>query len=214
VKVQCELCREIVVLADFTPSAEGISIHCPACDGTYFVPAPRPDPGRDGAAPGPAPPPAASTGEPAAGDACPKCGRRQPPADACRHCGLVFALWDPASAPTAAGDEEARRLFARAEEAWGETARHEAFIEHCSRTAQLPYAARRYRERLTRNPDDAVARAQQARVVTITELTYLTRPRELADAPWPHRGALIGLVIAVFLLLLGLLTSPLWRWWK
>jgi hypothetical protein len=237
VKVQCELCREIVPLADFTPSSEGISIRCPACSGTYFVPAPRQGeaggtvaPSANGVGGGGAERGGAGAEGGVAGDAggagstdggpqghevrCPKCGRRQPQAEACRHCGLVFALWDPAKATGTTGDDVAQRLFALAEAAWSETARHTAFIEHCSRTGQLPHAARCYRDRLARDPDDAVAREQQAKVVKVTELTFLTRPRELADAPVPYRRALIGLVVVVFLILLGLITSPLWRWWK
>ncbi|MBI5478595.1 MAG: hypothetical protein HY906_07070 [Deltaproteobacteria bacterium] len=236
-KVQCELCREIVPLADFTPSAEGLEIRCPACHGTYFVPAPRksevggtvapssPVAGGGGAGKGGARAEGGGGGD--AGGAgladgalhedevqCPKCGRGQPPGGACRHCGLVFALWDPASAAATAGDDEARGLFAEAESAWDDPARHDAFIQHCGRAGQLPYAARCYRDRLARDPDDAVARAQQAKVVTVAELSYLTRPRELADAPMPCRGVLVGAVLVLFLVLLGLLTSPLWRWWK
>jgi hypothetical protein len=144
---------------------------------------------------------------------CPKCGRRQPRGDACRQCGLVFARWDPARAAATTGDEEARRRYALAEAAWSEPSVHEAFIEHCVRTGQLPYAARCYRERLARDPGDAVARAQQARVVKVAELTCFTRPRELADAPLPHRRLLIGAVLLLFVVLLGMLTSPLWRQW-
>ena len=230
-KVQCELCREIVPLADFTPSAAGLEIRCPACKGSYFVPAPeraaQPEAspaeaaaggvragedasGREGRAGG--------EGDGAAGGAeeemrCPKCGRRQPRAEACRHCGLVLARWDPGAAAPTTGDDEARRLFAEAEAAWADPERHDAFIGYCGRAGQLPYAARCYRDRLARDPDDAVARARQARVVTAAELTWLTRPREQADAPVPHRGVLVGAVVALFVLLLVVLTAPLWRWW-
>jgi hypothetical protein len=225
VKVQCELCREIVALADFTPSVEGISIRCPACSGTYFVPAPRQADADRGAPPQRVEPVGSTAGAAAqpqssgvvadaGGMACPKCGRRQAQGGACRYCGLVFALWDPTTAAATNGEDESRRRFAAAEAAWSDLSQHEAFIEHCSRTGQLPYAARCYRDRLARDPDDAVARAQQARVVAVAELTCLTRPRELADAPLPHRGVLIGAVIALFVALLGILTSPLWRWWK
>ena len=242
-KVQCDLCREIVALADFTPSAEGISIRCPACGGTYFVPAPRKGEGGGTVAPsaqgsggggaggggGGARAEGGGGGDGGGADAedggpqreevqCPKCGRRQAPTEACRYCGLVFALWDPESAaPTvaaSAGDDEARRLFAHAEEAWSDVARHKTLVEYCSRVGQLPFAARCYRERLARDPADAVAKAQLQKVATVAELTCLTRPRELADAPVPYRRVLIAGVIALFLLLLGTLTSPLWRWWK
>jgi hypothetical protein len=212
VKVQCELCREIVPLADFTPSAEGISIRCPACNGRYYVPAPiRAAPGALASELGGE---AVAGGEAESEARCPKCGRRQPQGAACRHCGLVFALWDPDGVAPTAGDDEAQRHFALVEAAWGDRTRHEAFIEHCARTGQLPYAARCYRDRLARDPDDSVARAQQARVVAVAELTCLTQPRELADSPVPYRGVLIGAVLVLFVILLGVLTSPLWRWWK
>jgi hypothetical protein len=48
----------------------------------------------------------------------------------------------------------------------------------------------------------------------VAELTCLTRPRELAEAPVPYRKVMIAGVVALFALLLGLLTSPLWRWWQ
>jgi phage FluMu protein Com len=213
VKVQCELCREIVLLADFTPSAEGLEIRCPACKGSYFVPAP----GRGEARPAASPPPTATASEapaePVEEMRCPKCGRRQPLAESCRHCGLVLARWDPDAAAPTTGDDEARRLFAEAEAAWGDPERHDVFIGYCGRAGELPYAARCYRDRLARAPDDAVARAQQARVVTAAELTYLTAPREQADAPVPHRAVLVGAVVALFVALLLALTAPLWRWW-
>ena len=227
-KVQCELCREIVPLADFTPSAAGLEVRCPACKGSYFVPAPgraaQPEaPLAQAAAGGVRAGADASGREGGEGDGaganagaemrCPKCGRRQPRAEACRHCGLVVARWDPDAAAPTADDDEARRLFAEAEAAWSDPARHDAFIEHCGRVGQLPYAARCYRDRLARDPDDAVARAQQARVVAAAELTWLTRPREQADAPVPYRGLLVGAVVALFLVLLMVLTTPLWRWW-
>jgi hypothetical protein len=221
VKVQCDLCREIVALADFTPSAEGIQIRCPACGGTYFVPAPgrgerKPAPPRAAPVEASSAPPAEAAAGAADEVPCPKCGRRQPTTAACRYCGLVFALWDPESAAAAAsaGDDTARQLFAFAEEAWGEPARHDAVVEYCTRAGQLPFAARAYRERLARDPDDAVATARLQRVAAVAELTCLTRPRELAEAPVPYRGVLVAGVIALFLVLLGMLTSPLWRWWK
>jgi hypothetical protein len=204
VKVQCELCREVVPLADFVPSVAGIEIRCPACHGTFFVPADAPP----AAVPAPAAAPDATEMD------CPKCGRRQPRAESCRYCGLLVARWDPAAAPAAGGDEVALRLFAEVEAGWADRQRHEAFIEHCGRAGLLSFAARCYRERQRRDPDDAMARAQLARVVAVAEATYLTRPRESGDAPLPHRGVLVGVVILIFAVLLAVLTSPLWRWWR
>jgi hypothetical protein len=208
VNVQCELCREVVPLADFTPRADGIEVRCPACGGTFFVASAKPAAAPPAAASAPAP-----AARPANGCVCPKCGRAQPPADACRHCGLVFARWDPALAGPAAGDETAHGLFAAAAAAWGEEARHEAFVAYCARAGCLPFAARCYRERLARDPADAVARAGQERVVTVAELTYLAPARASRDEPLKHRTALIAVVLLVFAGIMVYLTAPVWRAW-
>jgi len=113
----------------------------------------------------------------------------------------------------AEGDDEARRLFALAEAAWGEEARHEALVAYCARAGLLPYAARCYRERLARDPGDAAARAGQQRVVTVAELTYLTRARADRDEPLKHRRLILAVVVGAFFALIVLLTAPLWRRW-
>jgi hypothetical protein len=219
VKVQCELCREIVPLVDFRPSAAGIDIGCPACGQRYFVPAPS-------SAGAVAPltlvhgdgEPVPALGRPAAGPrdadafACPKCGRTQPRAAACRYCGLVYDNWEPG--PTeAGGDETARALYAQAEGAWQDPAGHDAFVEHCAAAGLLAFAARCYRARLATDPADPVARAQQQRIIHMAEVTYLAPAREARDAPLPHRTLLLGALGLLFLALVALLTLPLWRWW-
>jgi hypothetical protein len=227
VNIQCDLCGEVAPLADFAARDGGIEVRCGACGGRCFVAAARPV-----GATAPATAVAASAGEGPAGAAaamiltsspaalaaadatttCPKCGRSQAPAEACRFCGLVFARWDPAVAGPAQGDEEARRLFAAAEAAWTDEARHEAFVGYCAAADGLPFAARCYRERLTRG-DDPVARAGQQRVVRVAELTYLTTARERRDAPLKHRRLILGIAVAVFLAVIVALLAPLWRSW-
>jgi hypothetical protein len=221
VKVQCELCRELVPLADFTPKPDGIEVRCPACGGTFFVPreerAPAPEPAAPPTPPTPAPaaaaPPAPDAAAPAATrSTCPKCGRAQAPAAACRYCGLVFAKWDPSAAGPAAGDDVARRLHAAVEEDWADEARHEKFIKYCAQAGCLPFAARCYRERLNRG-EDPVARAQQERIISVAEATYLAPARASRDAPLKHRRLLVVLVVVMFGGMILYLTAPMWRGW-
>ncbi len=143
---------------------------------------------------------------------CPKCGHPQPRAEACRRCGLVFSRWDPAQAEPG-GDDEARRLFAAAEADWTDPARHALFIEHCTGKGLLPFAARCYRERLVRRPGDEVARLRRDQIVKAAERAYLEKARLERDGPLQHRNLIGGIIIALFIVVLIVLTRPLWQWW-
>jgi hypothetical protein len=59
-------------------------------------------------------------------------------------------------------DEELARLWREVEEGWGDAARHEAFLDHCRKTAQLPRAAAHYRGVVSTPGEDEESTARRA----------------------------------------------------
>src|SRR6266540_704868 len=104
---------------------------------------------------------------------CPKCSKkRQPEAESCPRCGLVFALWSEERAPKIEplgerGQEMWNGLLAE----WNTAANHEEFLKHCLQTSTLAAAGRLYRQRLDENPKDAIAAQMQAQILTKATLT-------------------------------------------
>jgi hypothetical protein len=99
--------------------------------------------------------------------ACPKCRKkRTPAADSCPRCGLVFALWKPETgAPPTNLDNRGEELWQKVESNWSDAALHEDFLKHCLQTNTLAAAGRLYRERLDKNPKDALAAHMQSQVL-------------------------------------------------
>jgi hypothetical protein len=200
VKAECERCHEQVDLS-FAPATGGIDVTCPSCKATYFVPSE-------------ASPPASSRPGPDEQE-CPKCGLVQPRADACRRCGLIFVRWKGGAAEDTDGSDAERReaaaLWAACEAAWDDSARHDAFIAYCQRTAQFPYAAGRYRA--TQSARGAAAEPAASRglerieklAVASLELAGAARRAGGEAATTPYKGAMVMIVLALFLLAGGLL---------
>jgi predicted TPR repeat methyltransferase len=86
-----------------------------------------------------------------------------------------------ADAPAAQLDEQAELLWSAALAAWDTLENHEAFVKYCSRTGLLASAGRRYRERLDRDPRDAVAAQMQSRILTMATAGYI--PPSPVSAP-------------------------------
>lgn len=133
---------------------------------------------------------------PRTGSHCPKCGRvRGAGASACDRCGLIFSRWNAASSTaTVPIDAQGEALWRDVLDDWSNTARHDAFVKHCSAQGSLASAGRRYREALDARPDDAVARRMQERVVGMA--TVVLTARAPAPAPVTRRRwfwALTGL---------------------
>lgn len=96
--------------------------------------------------------------------------------------------------PPAALDEEGEALWRGALEAWTEPARHDAFVGHCYAATSLVAAAARYRERLTADPADEIARKMTARIAFLA--TQSLRPSPPARPPL-SRSPLFLIVVAV-----------------
>ena len=114
---------------------------------------------------------------------CPKCGKKRSPATAaCPRCGLVFALWkEEGSTPLVPLDTRGNQLWQEVQDHWNESALHEEFLKHCLQIGSLAAAGRMYRERLDKNPKDAVAAQMQAQILAKATLTLSinkSQPRE------------------------------------
>jgi len=138
----------------------------------------------------------AAGGEPTstAGDTmeCPKCGERQPPATACRSCGLLaermadFAHDDE-------GEDEVAELWVAVEERWDHDDVHEAYLARIVERGAYAVAARRYRKRA--RTGDTRAQSYLERVGRMAQVG-LTRPTQVAeDGKEPFRGVAILLLV-------------------
>jgi hypothetical protein len=194
-KAQCERCQAEVELS-FAPAPGGIVVSCPACKASYFVASVQDSPAR----------------APEGDQECPKCGLRQPRAEACRRCGLVFARWT-GEARKEAADGEAALLWAACEVTWDDPARHDAFISYCNRSAQFSYAAGRYRAaQAARGPAaEPVASRSLERIEKLAlSALQLSSRRELpVEAKLPYRNAVLMLAGALLLIVMGLLWALL-----
>jgi hypothetical protein len=97
-------------------------------------------------------------------------------------------------------EEEAERLWAEVESGWEESARHDAFLEHCASHRLLASAARRYRARLDQQPGDAVATRMQQRIIFLASqpLAALAgRPRAASPLSRSRWFAVVVLLSAV-----------------
>jgi hypothetical protein len=84
-------------------------------------------------------------------------------------------------------DPTATALFAACETAWDDDTRHDKFVKYCSSAGLLATAARQYRLRLDRNPEDAMAGKMQQRIVTMASLLLATHqppPQPLTRSRW------------------------------
>jgi hypothetical protein len=141
---------------------------------------------------------------------CPKCSaRRSPDAEACARCGLTFALWNPApdAPPPAQLDERGEALWGEALAAWETGDKHEAFLRHCAMSGALAIAGRRYRERLDRQPNDAMAGRMQSRVLGMATAAFV-RP---TAAPLPVTRNLWFWLVLVACAVVGMVGAFLLR---
>jgi hypothetical protein len=141
---------------------------------------------------------------------CPKCSKkRQPEAESCPRCGLVFALWSEESAPRIEPlDERGNEMWSGLLAEWSATANHEEFLKHCLQTSALAAAGRLYRQKLDDDPKDPIAAQMQAQILTKAALTLSlnkSQPREtLTRTRWFW-------AIVLFAMTLGIAGGLFWR---
>ncbi len=114
---------------------------------------------------------------------CPKCDDEQPKAPACRRCGLAAGHFE--SFRDSGGyelPEAAAKCWRRCVERWDDAKAHEEFADRVAAAGAFAAAARAYRERLRRDPDDEVARAQ------LDRLRRMAEAAAFAAAPSSHKA--------------------------
>jgi hypothetical protein len=213
VKLQCDLCREIVV-ADFAVDGDAIRVRCPACDGSFRVAATAASAATAGPsvpAP-PAPTPPATTGPTLT---CPKCGSTQAPADACRSCGLrVDRMDDYAAQRPVDGAPTMIAAWADAQAAWTDPAVHDRLANLAPAHHAAAWLARRYRDHLRASPGDAIAADRIARIARISEAALRASATPRGDksaiglavgstSAKPYRGVLTILIVLVMVIVAG-----------
>jgi hypothetical protein len=144
---------------------------------------------------------------------CPKCGRtRAPDAESCPRCGLVFALWrEEGGVPVANLDERGAELWRSIENSWSETSLHEEFLKHCLQANTLAAAGRLYRERLDRDPKDAIATYMQGQLLTKATLGLSVHKSQPREAMTRSRWFWVAVLAAMAL---GIAAGLLWRRWR
>ncbi len=194
-KVQCLKCKEIVGIR-FRVVGAGIQVTCGACSASYHVAETRAATAAEAVVDQPSAPPAD------AAMSCPKCGSEQPPASACRVCGLAadrFAAWDAAHRTLEPRLEAAWRACLAA---WHDAGAHERFLERVAAQSAYSDAARRYRARLRDHGGDATDEARLARIAKMAEAALLSRAvasKDAANDKEPYRGVLLMLIMLVVL---------------
>lgn len=184
-RVECESCRELVT-ASLAVEAGALRATCPACDHVTI----------------------AALSATAAGDAgdaplCPKCGApRRGDATSCATCGLAAArMAEYSDAREAVVPESVRAAWARADEAWGEPARHDELLREAAAHSCYAWAAGRYR---TRGRDPIAAR-QLDRLRRAAEATLLASATARPDAAArPYRSAIGVLAVLIVVIAIGL----------
>lgn len=136
---------------------------------------------------------------------CPKCGAaRKASADACPRCGLIYARWDPASAEMVRPlDEAAEAIWREVLSSWDEEPRHLVFLKHCAATGALAAAGRRYRDRLTADPADAMAQAMQRKVLAMAAAMLGPPPRPPARSFLSSRWFYVILAVGLLAGMVG-----------
>ena len=84
-------------------------------------------------------------------------------------------------------DPTATALYAACEALWDDEQRHDKFVKYCSSSGLLASAARQYRLRLERQPDDLVAAKMQQRIVTMASFLLAKHhppPEPLTRSRW------------------------------
>jgi hypothetical protein len=143
---------------------------------------------------------------------CPKCGDAQPPAEACRRCGLIQSRWrGPESAADGTdldlvGAREAAALWELCLRKWEDPAPHDAFLAHCQAAGTFAFAAARYRAALVlKSERDPVATSRLKQVRNLAEQALVVPTRAAPEtkisslAPYKNVMVLLTLVLALLL---------------
>lgn len=202
-KIECELCRELVSVSAFRIAADRIEIDCPSCRGSFAVtPSTESDPV------------VVRFEAPSGGLECPKCNTVAPGgARACGRCGLLverFAGYrDPSldDAPAAL-----IALWAHVDANWQDDRAHDQFVKAAFAQGCFTFAAAKYREvkrkRLAGRADERAGR-WLAEIGRRAEATML-RPAEIRRSAAPRKSArhlVVFVLVMVALTLTGVVLA-------
>jgi hypothetical protein len=191
-KVQCDLCREIVV-GELTVVGDTIEVHCPACDKSFTVATGKTVP--------PAPPPRAAIDGPSM--TCPKCGDAQPTAKACRRCGLLAERMSGYEPPAIEASPELVAAWETLEGRWEDRDAHQALLLQVTDAGAYPWAAQRYRAAARTRPDDRIASEQLGKIARMTEASMRSAAsRRDEPGPTPYKNVILLLGALIVLLVL------------
>ncbi|MCE9578918.1 MAG: hypothetical protein K8W52_37685 [Deltaproteobacteria bacterium] len=196
-EIDCARCGARVPL-DFAIAADGrsIEVRCAACAATFAIAA------RPAAILAPAVPAPAIPAPPAGEMRCPKCDTAQPPAAACRACGLAAERMAAFAQAERDADRPPELIAAwqRATLVWDDARAHERVIELAATTASYAWVARQYRAAGRDRPDDPMVASQLARLARMTEATLRATSdlRARGGSPaTPYRNTVVILLILV-----------------
>jgi hypothetical protein len=211
VKLQCDLCREIVV-ADFAVDGDAIRVHCPACDGSFRVGATATTSAQAAPTETAPPPPRLKIVFDGPSMACPKCGLVQAPAPGCRSCGLrADRMADYEANRDAHVPPEVAAAWAAAQASWTDAGLHERLANVAALHDAYAWIARAYRDHLRANPTDPISADRIARITRITEASLRASAavrgvKGAAPGAKPHRpysGAIAILIALVLVIVAG-----------
>jgi hypothetical protein len=142
--------------------------------------------------------------------ACPKCGTKQPPATACRRCGLAtdrMAVFQPRDAAVV---PELNTAWQDVEVAWGDASLHERFVALAVEHKAYAFAARRYRDALQSRPGDATATAYVEKIGKMVAVTlFVSATPKQAAMPKPYKNAIAIMIVLVVAIVIGLLYATM-----
>jgi hypothetical protein len=197
-KVQCDLCREIVV-AELAIDGDRIAVRCPMCKGRFLVDATvEPPPAEKAVAPAPLDGPTMT---------CPKCGTAQRTADACRSCGLRADRMARYTAASSGASPELVAAWTACLSRWSDPDAHEDLATLAAAHGAYAWVAGRYRDRLRDEPGNATAAQRLGALTRITEASLRAGAAGHTDGrgggPPGHKPYKNAITILVALVLLA-----------
>lgn len=110
---------------------------------------------------------------------CPKCnfeyiGQQTE----CDSCGVIFEKYHKAQKDFDGAPEEIQKLWTSVLEAYDQVSLHQDFVDACTKSKHLEFAAKKYRQVLEANPTDDIAQAMQKQ---ISALTTVIEGAQVAD---------------------------------
>lgn len=110
---------------------------------------------------------------------CPKChfeyiGEQSE----CDSCGVIFEKFHKAQKDFEGAPSEIQKLWTNVLEAYDQLSLHQDFVDACTKTKNLEFAAKKYHQVLEANPSDDIAQAMQKQ---ITALTTVIEGAQVAD---------------------------------